>query len=187
MGATHSDQQQQQQQQQQLQSLFLQLPTELIIETIAHLSCDRSSLCALARTSRFFQALCEKHLYSKIELLSTHDLAAIRHAFAKRPERAEAVQTLRILYKYNDDIAGTIEERQVFNEGVAKMKDLREWHIESPFDNFQWDEAGGNEWVQRDMETFRVALENASLRARQSPRRDVGLAKLEKCTYLHTR
>lgn len=167
----------------QLQSRFLSLPIELIIGTISHLSDDRKSLCALALTCRLAQPLCEEQIYATIELLSTDDLQAVCYAFAHRPQRVEAVNRLKILYKYHKQLAATVEEREAFNCCVRKMKALKEWHIESPFDNMgKWEEIAGNTWVERDMEHFRQSLESASLHPHQPLQTDVGLAKLEKRT-----
>jgi len=75
------------------------------------------------------------------------------------------------------------------------MKALKDWHIESPFDNFKWNDGPGHEWVEQDMEAFRKALEASSwlksdIAAGQQSftigdrglvrQMDVGLAKLEK-------
>lgn len=167
----------------QVQSPFLALPMELVLETIAHLSQDRKTLCSLARTCRLVHPICERHIYTTIELLSTDDLQAICHAFAQRPKRIEAVHTLKILYKHHNHIAATIEDRQALNNRIPQMKALRAWHVESPFDNFKWEEIGGNEWVERDMDDFRRAIEKASLsqglRSGLFCSNDVGLARLE--------
>ena len=164
----------------QAESPFLALPLELVLDIISHLSGDRSTLCALARSCRLIHPFCEDHLYATIELLSTDDLQAICYALTRRPRRIEAVHTLRILYKYHKDLATTEDDRTAFNECVRGMKALKEWHIESPFDNFHWGTKGGTEWVDQDMKSFREALETASLRQGGPSLAGVGLAKLEK-------
>jgi hypothetical protein len=165
----------------QAQSVFLSLPTELILEIIAHLDGDRKTLCNLAQTCRIVHPFCEKHIYADIELVSTDDLSDICYAFSKRRERIEAVQSLKILYKYHDGIANTLKERMVFNDCIRRMKALRAWHIESPFDNFKWGDAGGAEWVHTDMEVFRRSLARRSMFNGNSQEHEVALARLEKC------
>ncbi|KAF2871142.1 hypothetical protein BDV95DRAFT_495210 [Massariosphaeria phaeospora] len=163
---------------------LLALPTELILQIVAHLAVDNKGLCSLARTCKTLQPLCEDHIYTTIELLSTSNLRDIIEAFARRPERIEVVQTLKILYRFHNGLAATSEERQLFNACVAQMKKLRHWHVESPYDNFKW-ERGGHEWVEQDMEEFRKALEKASLHTGQALLEDVGMAQLETLT-LHS-
>ncbi|KAF2685441.1 hypothetical protein K458DRAFT_301222 [Lentithecium fluviatile CBS 122367] len=143
-------------------SLLDVLPSELVIQVIEHLATDRHALCSFARTCRLLQIECEKRIYTAIELLSTNDLRAILEAFSRRPERIASVETLKILYRFHDGLGATSQERQAFNACVAQMKALRDWHVESPFDNFKWDEGPGYEWVEQDMEEFRKALEAAS-------------------------
>jgi hypothetical protein len=164
----------------QLQSPLFALPAELILQTIAQLSEDYRTLCSLARTCRLVQPLCEEHIYATIELLSTDDLQAICDAFKKRPRRVESVRTLKMFYKYKDGMDSTMEDRELFNSYVSKLKALKEWEVESPFDNYKWEEAGGAEWVERDMEKFREAIETASLRQGQPLQQDIGLGKMEK-------
>lgn len=165
---------------QQLQSPLFALPAELVLQTIAQLSEDHHTLCSLARTCRLVQPLCEEHIYATIELLSTDDLQAICDAFKKRPRRVESVRILKMFYKYKDGMDSTMEDRELFNSYISELKALKEWEVESPFDNYKWNEAGGAEWVERDMENFREAIESASLRQRQSLQKDVGLGKMEK-------
>jgi hypothetical protein len=62
------------------------------------------------------------------------------------------------------------------------MTSLRDWHVESPFDNFKWGEPDSVEWVKKDMESFRQSLERASIHQGQELQQDVGLAKLERRT-----
>lgn len=164
-------------------SLF-DLPDELLIQIVSHLAADQPALCLLARTCRFFQIEAEKHIYTTIELLSTGDLHAIIEAFTRRPERIASVETLKILYRFHQGLGATSEQRNVFNQCVKRMAALRVWEIESPYDNYKWDE-GGDEWVLGDMEEFRKALESASLHAQPTAPLHVGLAKLESLT-LHT-
>jgi hypothetical protein len=169
----------------QQQSRFLALPTELIIDIVSHLSDNRPALCSLAQTCRRLQPLCEEHIYTVIELFSTDDLRDILEAFSRRPERIAAVHTLKILYKFHVGLATTVTERRDFNACVAQMIGLKEWHVESPYDNFHWEE-GGNEWVEYDMEDFRTALEKVSYSIGQPLQADLGLAKLNKRTFHHT-
>ncbi|KAJ4293532.1 hypothetical protein N0V90_008815 [Kalmusia sp. IMI 367209] len=167
-------------------SLFY-LPDELVVQIVGHLTGDQHTLCALARTSRFLQIESEKRIYTTIELLSTSHLRAIIEAFTNRPERIASVETLKILYRFHNGLGATAEERGVFNQCVARMKALRNWHIESPYDNFKWNR-GGDKWVLGDMEEFRKALETASLQTEKgilSARPDVGLSKLERLV-IHT-
>ncbi|KAF1962560.1 hypothetical protein CC80DRAFT_487983 [Byssothecium circinans] len=166
-------------------SIFDCLPDELLVQIISHLALDKRSLCSLARACSFFRHECEKHIYTTIDLLSTDDLRAIIEAFARRPERIASVETLNIVYSFHDGIGTTLQERTSFNDCVKKMKALRNWHIESPFDNFKWNNEGGREWVEEDMEEFRRALEGASLREGVGgliKSENVGLARLEKLT-----
>ncbi|CAO2647081.1 Nn.00g080030.m01.CDS01 [Neocucurbitaria sp. VM-36] len=138
------------------------LPNELALLVFDHLTDDNGTLCTLARTCRGMQHLAEERIYKTIELLSVKDLHAIIRAFTCRRERVRAVQTLKILYQYRPgELNDSEETRSAFNECVAHMVNLRDWHIESPYDNFHWEKAGGNDWVERDMERFRCALEAA--------------------------
>ncbi|KAF2021322.1 hypothetical protein BU24DRAFT_438464 [Aaosphaeria arxii CBS 175.79] len=160
-------------------SHFLSLPAELILTIITHLADDRPALCSLAQTCHYLKPLAEEHIYSTIELLSTDDLRAIITAFSRDPQRVGAVNTLKILYKHHDALSTTVEERQTFNRYVKQMKLLRDWHVESPYDNFKWAH-GGFEWVDEDMEEFRQSLESAALHSGQPLVEEIGLAKLEK-------
>ena len=172
----------------QPQSRFLSLPAELIFAIIAHLSDDRRTLCALARTCHLVHPHCEEYIYRTIELRETRDLEAICMAFNYRPERVAAVHKLGILYKHRKGRFGrSLVERHLFNGSVSRMTSLRDWHIESPFDNFKWGEPESVEWVEKDMESFRQCLEGASLREGQELQQDVGLAKLEKRTSTERR
>jgi hypothetical protein len=178
-----------------LGSVDHRLPNELTLLVVDHVAHDRAALCALAQTCRGLQHLAEAHLYRTLELLSVTDLDVIIAAFAARRERARAVHTLKILYRYREtDLQVSMEKRTAFNECVARMVNLREWHIESPYDNFQWEE-GGQEWVEGDMERFRQALETACVegppeekrlvqerRLGVNVERTVGLALLESLT-----
>ncbi|KAL1597075.1 hypothetical protein SLS60_008657 [Paraconiothyrium brasiliense] len=167
-------------------SLFY-LPDELLVHVVSHLAGDAQTLCALARTCRFFQFEAEKHIYTKIELLSTSDLDAIIEAFKRRFDRVASVETLKILYRFHGGLRATADEREVFNACVGAMKALRNWEIESPYDNYKWDD-GGDEWVLKDMERFRMHLEKASLKAVAGSLTgpgDVGLSKLERLV-IHT-
>jgi hypothetical protein len=76
------------------------------------------------------------------------------------------------------------------------MVNLREWHIESPYDNnSRWEAAGGEKWVSGDMQRFRCALDLACVegpkeaeriaaerRLGKDLERTVGLALLESLT-----
>ncbi|KAI8933320.1 hypothetical protein NX059_009944 [Plenodomus lindquistii] len=172
------------------------LPNELALVIVDQLADDNRTLCALARTCRNLQYLAEERIYKTIDLLSVKDLHAIITAFTRRRRRIRAVQTLRILYQYKqNDLKKSADSRTTFNEFVAHMVNLREWHIESPYDNFHWGNAGGDAWVTQDMERFRRALEEACtkgpdeaerIRAEQqmgkSIERTVGLALLQNLT-----
>ncbi|KAF1847868.1 uncharacterized protein K460DRAFT_64915 [Cucurbitaria berberidis CBS 394.84] len=174
----------------------LRLPNELALLVIDHLADDNKELCTLARTCRGMQHLAEERIYKTIELLSVKDLHAIIEAFTRRHDRVRAVQTLKILYQYRPgDLNDSEEARTRFNECVAHMINLREWHIESPYDNFNWAKAGGHEWVERDMMRFQGALEAACVdgpkeaermlverRMGKNIDRTVGLALLETLT-----
>lgn len=163
------------------------LPDELLVQVVSHLAADRKTLCTLARASRFFQVEAERYIYTTIELLSTNDLNAIIEAFRRRPERIASVETLKILYRFHGGLTATTEERNAFDRCVKKMKALRHWEIESPYDNYKWDK-GGYEWVYFDMADFHQALESASLHSignRLIASSDVGLAKLERLV-IHT-
>ncbi len=174
----------------------LRLPNELILLVIDNLAGDLKALCNLAQTCRGLQYPAEAQIYKKIELLSVTDLEDVIYAFATRYERARAVHTLRILYQYRpEELHNSEHTRAIFNECISHMVNLREWHIESPFDNCKWSEMGGQIWVENDMGRFWRALEQA---ATQGPKeaelisaqqrlgkyvdRTVGLALLEKLT-----
>lgn len=164
------------------------LPDELLIQIVSYLAADKPTLCALALTCRFFQVEAEKHIYTNIQLLSTNDLHAIINAFTRRLDRVASVETLGILYRFHDGLGATADDRAEFNACVANMKALRNWEIESPYDNYKWDN-GGDEWVLKDMEEFRKALERASLQAmagKLTEPADVGLSKLERRMFLST-
>lgn len=177
-----------------LGSIDHRLPNELTLAVVQQLANDNRSLCTLARTCRGFQQLAEEHIYKTIKLRSVRDLQRIISAFVSRHERVGAVHTLKILYRWNEHLEVSLERRKAFNECVAQMVNLREWLIESPYDNFKWDQ-GGHEWVEGDMERFRQALEKACVdgaRERErfaqdrnlcrSLQRTVGLAQLESLT-----
>ncbi|KAF2800423.1 hypothetical protein K505DRAFT_263974 [Melanomma pulvis-pyrius CBS 109.77] len=164
---------------QQQQSRFLSLPTELIIDVVSYLSDDCPALVSLACTCRRLQPLAEELIYAVIELRSTDDLHDLLNAFSRRFERIAAVRTLKILYEYHPSLATTVEERNAFNACLGEMKGLKDWHVESPYDNYKWTE-GGNEWVEQDMESFRTALEKVSYSLGQSLQVDLGLAQLNK-------
>ncbi|PSN74409.1 hypothetical protein BS50DRAFT_567244 [Corynespora cassiicola Philippines] len=157
------------------------LPNELLDHIVEKLSGDDLSLCALAQTCRHLQPICEKQIYSTVELYHTQGLTAIIKAFAARVERVQSVQKLKIVYKYHDALTSTMEERSEFNQYIPQMRSLKDWHIESPYDNFQW-EFHGREWVENDMEHFRKALEDTSLHHQVPLKTNVGLAKLERLT-----
>ncbi|KAL1799223.1 hypothetical protein ACET3X_003260 [Alternaria dauci] len=138
------------------------LPNELALLVLDHLENHKSALRALARTCRGMQHLAEERLYKRIELFSVKNLHAIIEAFTQRQERVRAVQTLKILYQYRDhSLKDSDTLRTTFNECVARMVNLREWHIESPYDNFQWEGAGAEAWVHGDMQRFCRALDAA--------------------------
>ncbi|KAF2191884.1 hypothetical protein K469DRAFT_555695 [Zopfia rhizophila CBS 207.26] len=163
----------------QPQTRFLSLPSELVLATISHLSDDRNTLVSLARTCRILQPISEEYLYDTIELLSTRDLHDLTIAFNSRPARVEAVHTLKILYKFHNDLSATLAARCNFNVWIKRMTGLRDWTVESPYDNFEWNK-GGHEWVFGDMVEFCMALETASLRNEKALLEGCGLAKLEK-------
>lgn len=179
-----------------LGSTGLRLPNELALLICDQLADDNPALCALARTCRGLQHLAEEKLYKTIELLSVKHLHAIIDAFTCRPERVRAVQSLKILYQYRPgDLQQSEQVRTTFNECVEHMVNLREWHIESPFDNFNWEKAGGQAWVLQDMTRFQWALERACVegpveadritaeqRLGKSVDRTVGLALLQRLT-----
>ena len=177
-----------------LGSIDHRLPNELSLAVVQQLAGDKRTLCTLAQTCRGFQQLAEEHIYKTIKLRSVRDLQRIISAFAARHDRVRAVQTLKILYRWNEQLQVSVERRKAFNECVAQMVNLREWHVESPYDNFKW-EKGGHEWVEGDMERFRQALEKACVDGAQekerfaqdrslskSLQRTVGLAQLESLT-----
>lgn len=172
------------------------LPNELALLVIDQLIDDNRTLCALAQTCRSMQHLAEERLYRTIELLSVKDLHAIIAAFRHRHERVRAVQVLKILYQYRpNDLNKSEQPRIDFNECVSHMVNLRQWHIESPYDNFNWGKAGGGDWVDHDMQKFQRALEEACVQGPKeaeriaaerilgkSVERTVGLALLESLT-----
>ncbi|KAF2629200.1 hypothetical protein BU25DRAFT_489822 [Macroventuria anomochaeta] len=177
-----------------LGSIDHRLPNELTLAVVQQLANDNRTLCILAQTCRGFQQLAEEHIYKTIKLRSVRDLQRIISAFVARHDRVRAVQTLKILYRWSEHLEVSLERRKAFNECVAQMVSLREWHIESPYDNFKW-EKGGHEWVEGDMARFRQALEKACVEGAQekerfardqqlcrSLQRTVGLAQLESLT-----
>ncbi|KAJ4373518.1 hypothetical protein N0V86_007658 [Didymella sp. IMI 355093] len=177
-----------------LGSIDHRLPNELTLAVVQQLANDNRALCTLAQTCRGFQQLAEEHIYKTIKLRSVKDLQRIIAAFLARPDRVRAVHTLKILYRWTENLQVSLERRKSFNECVAQMVNLREWHIESPYDNFKW-EKGGHEWVEGDMERFRQALEKACVDGAQERKRfaqdrqlyrtlqrTVGLAQLESLT-----
>ncbi|XPS81065.1 hypothetical protein M3J09_013008 [Ascochyta lentis] len=177
-----------------LGSIDHRLPNELTLAVVQQLANDNRTLCTLAQTCRGFQQLAEEHIYKTIKLRSVRDLQRIISAFVSRHDRVRAVHTLKILYRYNEHLDVSLERRKAFNECVAQMVNLREWHVESPYDNFKW-EKGGHEWVEGDMERFRQALEKACVdgakekerfaqdrHLTRSLQRTVGLAQLESLT-----
>jgi hypothetical protein len=177
-----------------LGSIDHRLPNELTLAVVQQLANDNRTLCTLAQTCRGFQQLAEEHIYKTIKLRSVKDLQRIIAAFLARPDRVRAVHTLKILYRWTENLQVSLERRKSFNECVAQMVNLREWHIESPYDNFKW-EKGGHEWVEGDMERFRQALEKACVDGVQERKkiaqdrqlyrtlqRTVGLAQLESLT-----
>jgi hypothetical protein len=159
------------------------LPVELVLQVVAHLANEKYALCSLAQTCRLLQDECEKHIYADINLLSTDDLKAIIEAFESRPERIASVETLKIAYSYHDSIQATLQERMRFNACLPKMRALKHWYVESPFDNFKWNKQGGHEWVEHDMEEIRKAIEAACLHTNLD--QNIGLSKLEKRRSLH--
>lgn len=161
-----------------LSSAYHHLPNELTIIVLEQLSGDNKTLCNLARTSRDLRQLAEEQLYKTIALHSVEDLHAIIEAFSRRNERVRAVQTLKILYRYvSAHLQNSVETRRTFNGFVAQMVHLREWHVESPYDNFKW-EKGGHEWVEKDMESFREALEKACVEGPQEEARIMNKQRL---------
>jgi hypothetical protein len=180
-----------------LASAHNSLPAELVILIVEHLSDDNQTLCTLARTSRALQHLAEEQLYKTIELFTVRDLHNMVQAFTYRHERVRAVHTLKLQYQYHEkDLGENFEIRKTFNECIAHMVNLRDWHVESPYDNCHWSEGEGPEqWVMSDMERFRAALEHACVEGPaeaeriQAERRlgnvvdrTVGLALLESLT-----
>jgi hypothetical protein len=173
------------------------LPTELVFLIVEQLADDREALCTLAQTCRALQYIAEEHLYRRIELFTVRDLHNIIHAFTCRPERSRAVHTLKLQYQYDErDLDDSFDTRRTFNKCIAHMPHLREWHIESPYDNCHWDKGlGPHQWVEGDMRRFRAALENACTegpaeaeriqaerRLGRDVNRTVGLALLESLT-----
>lgn len=151
-----------------LGSSSTRLPNELAIIVLDQLADDKPSLCALAATCRGLQHLAEELIYQTIDLHSVTDLHAIIQAFSARHDRVRAVQTLKILYRYDpEDLDTHGESRTSFNDCIKDMVNLRLWHIESPYDNYHWDGSGGHEWVEGDMERFRSALEAACMEGRR--------------------
>jgi hypothetical protein len=166
----------------QQQSNFASLPDELILSIVSHLSEDAPSLAALALTCRALRYISEPLLYTTIKLLSTKDLTNYLLAFSARPARVEAVQSLQILYRYDRaELGASAQKRAVFNQWIVQMKALKDWWVESPYDNFKFrTDDGSSEWVEWDMEQFRVGLERVSLQRSQGLGSQHGLGKLEK-------
>jgi hypothetical protein len=149
-----------------LRSAYLDLPTELVLGVVDHLTGDAQTLCSLARTSRALQHIAEEHIYKTIVLTTVRGLHSIIEAFSYRHERVRAVQTLRLQYHYDvKELGDNMDARKMFNECVAHMVNLREWVIESPYDNQgHWeDDEGPADWVNGDMERFRAAMNLACI------------------------
>jgi hypothetical protein len=176
------------------------LPTELVLLIVAQLEDDKETLCTLAQTCRTLQDFAEEHIYRTIELFTVRDLRNIITAFESRVERSRAVHTLKLQYQFHElDLEANFDARRAFNDCIANMPNLREWHIESPYDNCNWDKGlGPHQWVEGDMRRFREALEHACIegpveaeriqaerRLGQNIQRTVGLALLESLT-IHT-
>jgi hypothetical protein len=173
------------------------LPAELVLLIVEQLEDDKQALCTLARTCRALQHFAEEHIYKTIELYTVRDLHNIINAFTCRAERFRAVHALKLQYQYHEkDLDDSFDMRKTFNECIAEMPHLREWHIESPYDNCHWDKGlGPHQWVEGDMRRFRAALENACTegpveaeriqaerRLGKEIERTVGLALLESLT-----
>jgi hypothetical protein len=180
-----------------LASAHNSLPTELVLLIVEQLEDDKEALCTLAQTCRALQHCAEAHIYKTIELFTVRDLHNIINAFNRRHERFRAVHSLKLQYQYVEkDLDDNFDTRRTFNECVANMPNLREWHIESPYDNCNWDKGlGPHQWVEGDMRRFRAALEKACIegpveaeriqaerRLGQDIERTVGLALLETLT-----
>jgi hypothetical protein len=176
------------------------LPTELVLLIVAQLEHDKETLCTLAQTCRALQDFAEEHIYKTIELFTVRDLRNIITAFTSRVERFRAVHTLKLQYQFHEqDLEANFDARRTFNDCIANMPNLREWHIESPYDNCNWDKGlGPHQWVEGDMRRFREALEHACVegpdeaariqaerRLGKDIQRTVGLALLESLT-IHT-
>ncbi|ORY19253.1 hypothetical protein BCR34DRAFT_209042 [Clohesyomyces aquaticus] len=170
---------------------LLDLPSELIIQIIncfdVWFKCDEDALHALACTCRLLQVLGEEQLYKSIRLRFTDDIGALIHSFEQRPDRLKAVQKLDILYKWHPGLHGTLGVRKRFNELIPDMLNLKEFHVESPYDNEKkWHESeSAADWSGHDMVHFRLHLERTSLQEGSLFVPDIGLGKLEKF-ILHT-
>ncbi|KAF1918607.1 hypothetical protein BDU57DRAFT_443226 [Ampelomyces quisqualis] len=173
------------------------LPTELVLLIVEYVADDNYSLCRLAQTCRAMQHLAEEHIYKTIQLLTVRHLDDIIYALAQRRERVRAVHKLSLQYQYHEeDLELALEDRSAFNECISQMVNLREWHIESPYDNCHWDDdSGPDEWVQNDMEAFQLQLQHACKYGQEDAERVqalrglgyeadrlVGLASLESLT-----
>jgi hypothetical protein len=174
------------------------LPTELVLLIVESLAHDNKTLCALAQTCRALQYIAEEQIYKTIRVSTVRDLRDIIYAFSRRRDRASSVHKLVLHYQYQAaELDSTLESRSVFNECVVRMTNLRQWYIESPYDNSgNWDKGDGPEqWVRGDMEEFRGALElactegpaeaeriQAERRLGNMVDRTVGLALLERLT-----
>lgn len=109
-----------------------------------------------------------------------------------------AEQTLRLQYHYHvKELSDNMDVRRTFNECVAHIVNLREWHIESLYNNSgHWnDDMGSTDWVNGNIERFRVALDYSCAegpseaqriqeeqRLGKAVRRTAGLALLESLT-----
>ncbi|KAH8732038.1 hypothetical protein GQ44DRAFT_822159 [Phaeosphaeriaceae sp. PMI808] len=174
------------------------LPAELVVLIVDHLAGDNKTLCALAQTCRALQHLAEELIYKVIILSTVRNLRTIIDAFVRRMGRAHAVQILKLQYHYNpQELDDYLDIRMIFDSFLSHMVNLREWYIESPYNNSgHWEEGDGPEqWIQHDMVIFQEMLDTActegppeAVRIQAESRlgnqveRTVGLARLEQLT-----
>lgn len=177
-------------------SILSALPAEIIVHIIGYVAADPPTLCSLACTCSLFQVECEKHIYKNIDLFVDDHVDILFSVVSRRPARLTYVEVL-LMYGVQPerDIDPDLPFRRGFNSYISLMTSLKEWYIESPFDNFKWGTDSAREWVEKDMDQFQKALAAASwiksdiANMQQSfglqhggliRQHDIGLSKLEK-------
>jgi hypothetical protein len=109
-----------------MESRFLALADELLIEVVSHID-DRRSLCNLARVSSRLRGLTEPFIYESILIRTGVEAEKLVDLFRSREARLWAVRELQIRYKY--EFESGIEELNPFLEHLLQLRHLT---VESP-------------------------------------------------------